>query len=419
MIERGIKIGVWIAGVIQTVVVILQHIHIIPSFSAWFAVSGTLYNPAHAAAHIVLAMAVATAWLFFEFDGRRQWIIIPTIVCGFASLLICGARSCILAYSIVLAFCINGRCWDKVSSSWKKAFLSCTIVSIVAIVAGMYFLRPASADSRLLTWRVCWDIFVDSPIFGIGSGNLKYRYMFAQAEYFSLHPNSPFIHVADNCFQSYNELIHLICEHGLVGFALCSTLAIIMYQHADMTSRSIIIAWLTVSMFLYASDIRSIAVILHLMVLNILISCISMRSKNRLISVLICITVAIAPLWPMIRIIITQESREYKTVPIPTYESTCDEGLVYLKAGDYSRAEEFFQLSKNMIPDRIYAPYCLFQLYVETEDGRAEDIAMEILKAEPRIYGDATIMIKNTVREWLEHCSADNGETNSEEQPKY
>ena len=63
----------------------------------------------------------------------------------------------------------------------------------------------------------------ERPLFGYGPGGIEKHYMDAQAAYFSIHPDSQYVMLADNVTHPFNEYIKLTVNYGLVGLtiALC------------------------------------------------------------------------------------------------------------------------------------------------------------------------------------------------------
>ena len=63
----------------------------------------------------------------------------------------------------------------------------------------------------------------ERPLSGLGIGGIEKHYMDAQAAYFSMHPDSPYVMLADNVTHPFNEYIKLTVNYGLVGLtiALC------------------------------------------------------------------------------------------------------------------------------------------------------------------------------------------------------
>ncbi|MFA5229064.1 MAG: O-antigen ligase family protein, partial [Candidatus Paceibacterota bacterium] len=80
----------------------------------------------------------------------------------------------------------------------KKKKLLLTIIGSVLIVGGLFLYRykPASADGRLLIWRVSADMIADAPLFGHGIDGFSKEYMIYQANYFKENPTSYFTSVA-------------------------------------------------------------------------------------------------------------------------------------------------------------------------------------------------------------------------------
>ena len=78
----------------------------------------------------------------------------------------------------------------------------------------MYFYKKASADGRLLIWKVSLGIVKDEPLKGLGFDNFKSAYMRYQAEYFKRNTDLEEQNLADNVWYAFNEPLQLIVENG-------------------------------------------------------------------------------------------------------------------------------------------------------------------------------------------------------------
>lgn len=406
--SRVVPASLWLAGLIQAVAVLLQKVGVVRSFSAWFSVSGTFTNPAHSACLIAASIAVALV-----FVQRRRIIrsyAALVMILEVVALVICGSRACILAVVLVALFVFKKRLVPEVLPMRKKIkrALLITTGSLLALTM-LYFIRPSSADARLLIWRVCWEMYKEAPLTGIGSGNLKYRYMYAQADYFSNHPFSRFSSVASNCCQSYNEFIRIGCENGAIGLVIIVLATVLLLRKSDDYFRAPLITFVVESCFLYTTDIRPLVVAMDALIICIVVDGFSKNKQylNALCGPVLSILILIAPFIPVFNMKSDITSiGTTSVVPIPSYEDTCRQGTLALEAGRIDDAENLYYLASNMIPERLYAYYCLFELYVSSGDERASQMAEYILDFHPKVFGDATIEIKRKVREWLLYDSS-------------
>jgi O-antigen ligase len=220
----GVGIGFSIVCLILLTYGLIQYIGFIPSRHDAFPITGTYENPAGFAA-VQAALFPFALYLCFrnEYKCWIRWFVGITAVLCFVTVILSGSRAGVLAIcaaaTVVLVLqtkvlsVFKTRCW-----LWLP--LSLTIV-ITAIV--MYRVKASSADGRLFVWSICLDMIKGHPLFGYGIGGIEKHYMDAQAAYFSMHPDSPYVMLADNVTHPFNEYIKLTVNYGLVGLtiALC------------------------------------------------------------------------------------------------------------------------------------------------------------------------------------------------------
>ena len=98
--------------------------------------------------------------------------------------------------------------------------------------------EDTSAGGRLMFWNYCIEMFKDKPFFGFGYEGFWANYMDYQADYFSKHPDSPFVMIADNTFRPFNEYVALIVNYGIVGFTVFISIIVILYKLYNRNRRS-------------------------------------------------------------------------------------------------------------------------------------------------------------------------------------
>lgn len=107
----------------------------------------------------------------------------------------------------------------------KRLFLVSSIVFVLFLNGyGLYYFKKASADGRLLIWKVSAQMIKDQPIFGHGADKFTADYMNYQAAYFAPNPDVPAAIHADNITYAYNEFLKLTVEYGLIGVLLAVAL---------------------------------------------------------------------------------------------------------------------------------------------------------------------------------------------------
>lgn len=203
---------------------LLQYYGCVPSRHYAFPITGTYENPAgFAAVQAALFPFAFALCMDKERNSLISWLAGLTAVVCILTITLSGSRAGLLAIcaaaTVVLAF------KTKVLSMFKthKCLWIVLIIVAVALSFLLYRVKAGSANGRLFIWSICWDMIKERPLFGYGIGGIEKYYMDAQAAYFSIHPDSPYVMLADNVTHPFNEYIKLTVNYGLVGLtiALC------------------------------------------------------------------------------------------------------------------------------------------------------------------------------------------------------
>ena len=220
----GIGIGFSIVCMILSTYGLLQYFGAFPSRHYAFPITGTYENPAGFAA-VQAALFPFALYISFQNENKR-WIRcfagVTAVLC-FVTVILSGSRAGVLA--ICAAATVVLVLQTKVISVFKthQWLWLPVILTVVTASVMMYRVKASSADGRLFVWSICLDMIKERPLFGYGIGGIEKHYMDAQAAYFSMHPDSPYVMLADNVTHPFNEYIKLTVNYGLVGLtiALC------------------------------------------------------------------------------------------------------------------------------------------------------------------------------------------------------
>ncbi len=175
-------------GITQAIIGITQLAGWFPSNHPDFPMTGMFQNPGYG--ELLAVSLIAITWV--SRSGARlkafPWGILLLLL---VMLVISNSRAAWVAALVGIV-----ALFPKLHNGWSKR----TIISIITrrFVANLYFLRPGSADARVLIWQACTRLIKLEPLTGLGIGTLPQYYMNAQAEYFAAHPNSDLSLVANN-----------------------------------------------------------------------------------------------------------------------------------------------------------------------------------------------------------------------------
>lgn len=203
---------------------LLQYYGCVPSRHYAFPITGTYENPAgFAAVQAALFPFALALCMDKERNSLIRWLAGLTAVACALTITLSGSRAGLLAIcaaaAVVLAFKTKVL---SILKTYKWLWIVLIIVTAASSIL-LYRVKASSANGRLFIWSICWDMIKERPLFGLGIGGIEKLYMDAQAAYFSIHPDSQYVMLADNVTHPFNEYIKLTVNYGLVGLtiALC------------------------------------------------------------------------------------------------------------------------------------------------------------------------------------------------------
>lgn len=211
---------------------------------------------------IVSLSIVCSVWaaLFVDVINSRFHIMLLSVllvlsVQNVIALFALASRTSCITVVIGIAYLVVKRTGCK---RLKASNVMVLFVSLF-VVLGMllYFVRPDSADGRILIWRVSISMLTDNLpafLFGYGINGFSKYYMPAQARYFSAHPDCSFIPLAGDVFTPYNEFLHVAITFGIIGlivvlFVLLSVFYAREHGSEDIAMKSLLISFVVFSCF--------------------------------------------------------------------------------------------------------------------------------------------------------------------------
>lgn len=187
--------------------------------------SSVLGHPTHLAAYLVLMLAGALSFYLLSEDRTLRRLSGWVLALGFTTLLTAQTRGAYIAFAAVLLIAIS-----YFVRSWSKRLV--LVAALVALSVGVAFaavtLFPArfavkdqlSVFTRIILWSTAWQMFLTSPIHGIGFG----VFPLISAQYLP-----PVGLGAD--LETHNIYIELLAETGILGFgAFCVLMGTFIYH---------------------------------------------------------------------------------------------------------------------------------------------------------------------------------------------
>ncbi len=189
-----------------------------------FRVTGSFDNPAGFAA----SSCAGAAFCFYFISNKNHWVKWAAIKIFSAlgiAIVLSASRAGILGFVTILIFA--AAYYLRINS---KQQIILSIIILITLIAGLYFLKKDSADGRVLIWQCTWEMIKAQPLFGFGPGGFKANYMNYQAAYFETHPESSYSMLADNINRPFNEYLLLLVNYGVSGFVIFLVLVFFVWQ---------------------------------------------------------------------------------------------------------------------------------------------------------------------------------------------
>ncbi|NOX89696.1 MAG: hypothetical protein GXO77_11765 [Calditrichaeota bacterium] len=202
----------------------------------FYKIVGTYTTPTLFVACITHALPVGLVLYYLNKNENTKNIILFLIGLILLAVLLSGIRAAWLAAFVGIGFFFLLKDLNLIkiwlSKRYIKIFtLIAGLVLTVFLIVTLYQIRPASANARLLIWRISLNMIKDHPIIGIGLGNFAVKYMNYQAEFFKNPANmDKWANVAGNVNHAHNEFLQIFVETGILGFLLFLALLFFIYR---------------------------------------------------------------------------------------------------------------------------------------------------------------------------------------------
>lgn len=229
-IESILKI-VFVTGVLECIYALAQFFKILPTYNRYYAYTGSFDNPAVFAMLLSVCVSIAVYYAndkTISRKGRTIWWTCATgmlVFIGFSESRT-GLISAIISSAIVLLSASD--ILHKKLLNRKVVLILIPLIVLLAFL--LYRFKADSANGRLLMWRVSMEMIKERPILGFGPDGFTAHYMEYQAHYLAENPDSPFILLADNVNNPFNEYLLVLVNFGLVGFSLLLILLVLLFK---------------------------------------------------------------------------------------------------------------------------------------------------------------------------------------------
>ncbi|PTN08547.1 O-antigen ligase [Mangrovibacterium marinum] len=459
-------------GFAESVLAMLQAMHLLNSSHVFFNMTGTFSNPGQLGGFVAIQLFLV-GHLIEKYWSRTSRLF-KVLLLSFAlllvsTLLLSQSRAAWLAAiggGIYVLFSYMKKSHIKLKPQQLRAIRTLGLSSIVLLIVLLYHYKKDSADGRLLIWRVTLDMIADHPVFGSGPGTFSANYFTYQSNYFATNPDSRFLLLAGNPSYAFNEFLLAAAELGAVGLGFLLLIIISVFNakrevKEDVFLKGAFLAFCIFAFFSYPSSVFMLAV-LPAVLLAIMYSpsLIKMSFPWGMQLVVIATSVAIGIITLNHHQLLKNASLQLQIVAsakdaqptsacfnlrsnysrlknepnflypyayyfteklthseqisiledasqiVPSVEILCKLGKQYQKIHQYSKAEQCFTLSANVVPARILPNYYLFELYREQADTiSASNIANKLLNQPVKIENTETIKAKAKARTFLKQTA--------------
>lgn len=207
-------------GVLNCFIGTLQVLGLISLNSLAYNLTGTFLNPGPFGGYVCFLIPISIFFIFSQKKISQKILAITLFLWLGASLILSESRAAMLACIIAASILFLYRIWPK-TRSYRIITITgfCIAISLSFIL--LYKLRPASADGRLLIWKITTTMFDESFMMGKGVGYFNDEYNLYQARYFSSdHVNIKEALLAGSVHSPFNDFLKILIEFGGVGFLL-------------------------------------------------------------------------------------------------------------------------------------------------------------------------------------------------------
>lgn len=212
----------------------LQYTGFLGSSSAHFSVSGPYINPT------LLAGLLAFLLLFLSgqviLGHRTDTVPYPlygALIAGLSVFMLLEVRSAWLCYLCGCGYLLfqHGSLRQKVRSAYSPLAVAIGVILCAGLLWSFYQLRTASADGRVLIWKIAGQMIADKPLLGHGAKGFESSYMHYQAGHLdhAAYRSGERL-LAGNTVLTYNEPLRIAVEYGLVGLLAYLGLCISLWK---------------------------------------------------------------------------------------------------------------------------------------------------------------------------------------------
>ena len=231
-----------------------------------FLITGNFNNPGPYSEYLVMAALTALVLLKTKSAQSSPSVNAVEKLKNMAALVTASLCLAVLpatwsrAAFVSIAVCML---WIYRRKYWRYRYALWGILAVTAVT--FYYFKQGSADGRMVIWQAALTSWLSSPWFGMGTGGFCHAF----AEGMSGLSSTGNINMdsAGVTMYSYNSLVGILTEQGVVGLVICMlTVAIVLWKLYN-ASRSLFFAVLSLlifSLFSYPFELLSYRILIVL-----------------------------------------------------------------------------------------------------------------------------------------------------------
>lgn len=202
-----------------------QFTGLLSSYNGSFSVTGPFDNPAGISAALVVLLPFSMYCTCYLEKKYRPVAIIATCLI-LTVIVLSKARTAVLAAAIIFVFLLVRLLKER---GIRLLPIHYTVIAIgcLLLFVGLFFMKKDSANGRLLIWQCSAKLISRNPVSGYGGNGFTANYMNEQASYFTKHPDSKYVMLADNVRHPFNEFLKWTINYGIIGLSLTLLLVFI------------------------------------------------------------------------------------------------------------------------------------------------------------------------------------------------
>lgn len=443
---------VLLVGLAECVMGWLQLLGVINSGHQLYPATGTFFNPGPYCAFLAVIMPVALAGAMRSSHRLHRYVCLTYLIltAGIMPVLMgrTGWLGAIAGCAVTYIGCRKKRIRVPVSA----AVLLTSV--LIAGCIGLYCLKPDSAMGRLLIWESGVRAMLMEPLAGWGWDNVPGALGQVQQDYFALHPDSPYAAVAGSPEYAFNEYLQVGIAFGIPAMLLfvATTIWIIRlaWRKNAYGYAGFFVAFAFVCLSSYPLQFNEFIISVTLMALPVL-----SQARAKLPATTACLAVVVIASAAVSHTLRRNNAKENWLGIRPAYIYGVDdsdiarldsmmrttqchntaflfdygkalrqtglydksntvlaEGLKYSSdpmflnligrnhedLGEHDKSDEYYVMSMNRLPGRLYPLYLRVKLHANDSDKTLfNELSLKLIEMKPKVESPATRQMKEEI----------------------